>query len=223
MPQLLLPTQCSDGLVIIVGGAVVDIQAQPSNVDLQRGTSVPGRVRQVAGGVARNIAEGLSRMLEPPTPPPMLASLVGDDGPGAFLLSNLRGLRLDLSLLVTKEGMSTPCVVAAFDKSGELTTCVADVAALEHHLTPDLVSGLLSRPAREAGSGVPSVIGRAALLVVEANLAEEAVEAACRAAAAARVPIFMEPVSVPKSVRQGSSTVFLRRHATADVMYLLLQ
>jgi hypothetical protein len=39
-------------------------QAQASSSSsVQRGTSVPGRVRQVPGGVGRNVAEGISRIL----------------------------------------------------------------------------------------------------------------------------------------------------------------
>lgn len=69
-------------------------QAQPSSSDVQRGTSVPGLVRQVPGGVARNIVEGISRALASTgAPPPRFVSVVGDDAAGAMLLSALRSLR----------------------------------------------------------------------------------------------------------------------------------
>lgn len=42
---------------------------------------------------------------------------------------------------------------------------------------------------------------QASLLLAEANLSPAALEAACATAAAARVPVFLEPVSVPKAVR----------------------
>ena len=52
------------------------------------------QITQVPGGVGRNIAEALSRLL-PGThlPPPLFLSLVGEDAAGDFLLARLRPLR----------------------------------------------------------------------------------------------------------------------------------
>ena len=55
-----------------------------------------------------------------------------------------------------------------------------------------------------------SPLQKASLLVIEANLSCEAIRAACVAAAEAAVPVFMEPVSVPKSIRQD---LLHRQHA----------
>ncbi|KAG1666514.1 hypothetical protein FOA52_014411 [Chlamydomonas sp. UWO 241] len=261
------------GLAIIVGGAVLDVQALPGDAaDVCRGTSVPGRVQQVPGGVGRNIAEGLSRLVGSPLPAPLLATVVGDDAAGTFLLAHLQSLRLDTRLVEMRAGVATPCVVAVFDRGREVAACVADVASLEEHLGPGLVRDLLTcgRPpaaaaaaaaaagtqrgggggggggsiggggggssggsgssngvvggggfsgsgggGRGGGGGVRSSSGgsssisgsggpihRASLLLVEANMSEVALTEAVRVGAGAGVPIiFMEPVSVPKSVR----------------------
>lgn len=69
------------------------VQARPTTVDLQRGGSVPGSVRQVPGGVGRNIAEAISRLMPQTQPAPMFISLVGDDTAGSFLANALRTLR----------------------------------------------------------------------------------------------------------------------------------
>lgn len=45
------------------------------------------------GGVGRNMAEALSRLLPPAAPAPVFISLVGDDTAGAFLTASLRRLR----------------------------------------------------------------------------------------------------------------------------------
>lgn len=58
-----------------------------------RGSSVPGTVTQVPGGVARNIADGISQLLQQPSRAPMLISVVGADAAGAMLLSSLNKLR----------------------------------------------------------------------------------------------------------------------------------
>lgn len=80
-------------------------------------------------------------------------------------------------------------MVAVLDRSGEVAACVADVAAPAAELTPDVVQQHL--PA----------IQQAGLLVLDANLQQQALAAAAQAAAAAGVPVLFEPVSVPKSVR----------------------
>jgi hypothetical protein len=53
---------------------------------LATGTSVPGRVSLVPGGVARNITAALAALRPPHTPPPLLLSCVGDDAPGDALV-----------------------------------------------------------------------------------------------------------------------------------------
>ncbi|KAG2422599.1 hypothetical protein HXX76_010381 [Chlamydomonas incerta] len=177
------------GPLVIVGGICLDIQAKPTQVEVNRGTSVPGTVRQVPGGVGRNMAEALSRLLPPAAPAPVFISLVGDDTAGAYLTASLRRLRLDLTHLLTCPGAPTPCVSAVMDRGGEVAACVADVVAVEEHLTPQRLADSAQQ------------IKQACLLLAEANLSAAALEYVCRTAAAARVPVFIEPVSVPKAAR----------------------
>ncbi len=60
------------------------------------GTTVPGEVRRLPGGVARNIAAVLAALpsdaadAHAPPPPPLLISAVGDDADGGALLAHLR-------------------------------------------------------------------------------------------------------------------------------------
>lgn len=94
-----------------------------------------------------------------------------------------------------------------------MASCIAHVQALEQCLTPQLVTQLLCSASTPSTSfptpstfPTPAIGGQgpihsASLLLVEANLSEAAIVAACEAAAQAGVPVFLEPVSVPKSVR----------------------
>lgn len=75
-----------------VASAAPPLQAHPSGpADVARGGSVPGRVSQSPGGVARNVAEALTRLLAsagcPPARLPLLVSAVGDDLAGRTLLA----------------------------------------------------------------------------------------------------------------------------------------
>jgi len=82
--------------VVVIGGAVVDIQAWPA-VATRAGTTVPGVVKQLPGGVARNIAAVLAALLHPSRGPlPLVVSALGDDSPGQLLLAHLRCVFLSL-------------------------------------------------------------------------------------------------------------------------------
>ena len=78
-------------------------QAHPSGpADVLRGGSVPGRVTQSAGGVARNVAEALALLLKTAGAGagasggqlalPLLVSAVGDDLAGQALLQHWKSL-----------------------------------------------------------------------------------------------------------------------------------
>ena len=62
-----------------------------------------------------------------------------------------------------------------------------------------LQPGTLTLVVSAASKDAP--IQRAAMVVLEANLSEASLRAVSSAATSARVPIFLEPVSVPKSAR----------------------
>lgn len=73
------------------------LQAHPTGpADVQRGGSVPGRVSQSPGGVARNVAEALTLLLKSAGATagqlPLLVSAVGDDLAGRTLLQHWQAL-----------------------------------------------------------------------------------------------------------------------------------
>ncbi|KAG2491320.1 hypothetical protein HYH03_010326 [Edaphochlamys debaryana] len=155
-------------------------------MDVQRGTSVPGQVRQVPGGVGRNMAEALARLLPPERPAPVFVSLLGDDTAGRTLAAALRRIRLDLTHLLTVPGAPTPCVSAVMDRGGEVAACVADVSSVEEHLTPERLEAECGRQLQQA-----------CMVLAEANLSAPALAFVAARAAAARVPVFLEPVLAP--------------------------
>ena len=72
--------------VIVVGGAVVDLVARPSDgSDLILGTSNPGVVVESDGGVGRNVAEVLGRL----GAKPILYTAVGNDSLGHAIAQRL--------------------------------------------------------------------------------------------------------------------------------------
>ena len=174
----------------------MDITARPMHdLDLKKGTSVPGKVQQVHGGVGRNIAEGLSYLMGSNYPPPIFVSVLGDDAAGRSIMTRLLQLRLDVSnsVLFLKD-VTTPSVLCALDKDGDVATCVADCSSIEMSFTREIASNLVLQ-------AISSSISPISILVVEANLSEEALTAVCAIAVGSHIRVFFEPVSVAKSLR----------------------
>ena len=187
------------GTAVVVGGMVLDVTASPGpHARLRRGSSTPGAVLQNPGGVARNIAEGLARLVGDAGPAPLLISAVGDDVAGRVLIDAWRALGGDTRGVRVCTGASTPVVATVLDHDGEVAASVADTLTAEKGLDASWI-------ARHAGS-----IGRATVLVLDGNCAESTIAAAVDAAERVvgawangeqKPLVWFEPVSVAKSIR----------------------
>ena len=187
------------GTAVVVGGMVLDVTASPGpHARLHRGSSTPGAVRQNPGGVGRNIAEGLARLVGDAGPAPMLISAVGDDVAGRALIDAWRALGGDTRGVRVCTGASTPVVATVLDHDGEVAASVADTLTAEKGLDADWI-------AKHADS-----IGRATVLVLDGNCAESTIAAAVDAAERVvgawangeqKPLVWFEPVSVAKSIR----------------------
>ncbi|XP_059076745.1 pseudouridine kinase [Cryptomeria japonica] len=145
-------------------------------------------VRYVRGGVARNVAECVSKL----GVKPFIISVVGQDLAGNSLLDHWKSLGLPILGIHRCNNIATPIVSNIFDSEGELSAAVADVEAVEKALTAEWINQF------------SSYIGSAPLLMVDANLHPLALEAACNLAKESNTPVWLEPVSVAKSVRARS-------------------
>ena len=187
------------GTAVVVGGMVLDVTASPGpHAQLRRGSSTPGAVLQNPGGVARNIAEGLARLVGDAGPAPLLISAVGDDVAGRALIDAWRALGGDTRGVRVCTGASTPVVATVLDHDGEVAASVADTLTAETGLDASWI-------AKHADS-----IGRATVLVLDGNCAESTINAAVDAAERVVGPwangeqkplVWFEPVSVAKSIR----------------------
>ena len=187
------------GTAVVVGGMVLDVTASPGpHARLRAGSSTPGAVRQNPGGVARNIAEGLARLVGDAGPAPLLISAVGDDVAGRALIDAWRALGGDTRGVRVCTGASTPVVATVLDHDGEVAASVADTLTAEKGLDASWI-------AKHADS-----IGRATVLVLDGNCAESTIAAAVDAAERVvgawangeqKPLVWFEPVSVAKSIR----------------------
>ena len=187
------------GTAVVVGGMVLDVTASPGpHARLRRGSSTPGAVLQNPGGVGRNIAEGLARLVGDAGPAPLLISAVGDDVAGRALIDAWRALGGDTRGVRVCTGASTPVVATVLDHDGEVAASVADTLTAETGLDADWI-------AKHADA-----VGRATVLVLDGNCAESTIAAAVDSAERVVGPwangeqkplVWFEPVSVAKSIR----------------------
>lgn len=169
---------------VIIGGMVLDIHATPSIPPNPR-TTAPGKVCYAAGGVARNIAECVSKL---GTKPCMISTL-GLDMAGNLLLEYWKSAGLSIEGIRMGQEIDTPVVCIVFDTYGEPAAAVASVESVERFLTPEWIAQFKSN------------IASTPIVMVDANLSPAALQASCELAAEFGTPLWFEPVSVAKSRR----------------------
>ncbi len=167
--------------VVVVGGANMDLKSRTGAAPIL-GTSNPGHQSWSPGGVGRNIAENLARLGDPVE----LVAAVGDDPVGRDLLARTAAAGVGIGHVVTSR-RPTGVYAAVLDDVGELVIAVSDMAATDELTVADLA------PARD-------LVRRARLVVVDGNLSEGLVGWLLDVAAAAAVPVVLDPVSVPKAL-----------------------
>ncbi|PIA55666.1 hypothetical protein AQUCO_00700167v1 [Aquilegia coerulea] len=172
---------------VVIGGMVLDIHAKPSTTAHPK-TTTPGKVHYVTGGVARNIAECMSKL----GIKPFMISIVGDDMAGNLLMDYWKSAELDTAGIEQRQDITTPVVCNLFDANGELMAAVASVEAIELFLTQEQIQRFSSN------------ICSAPVVMIDANLNPHSLEASCKIAKEADIPVWFEPVSVAKSKRVAS-------------------
>ncbi|CCH80290.1 Carbohydrate kinase, PfkB family protein [Nostocoides japonicum T1-X7] len=170
------------GRVVVVGAALMDVHAV-SRRRLVLETSNPATISTSPGGVGRNIAENLARLGTAVD----LVAVVGADAFGDALIDQARSVGIGTGEMITTP-YPTGTYVAVLDADGELSVAASDATATDGLTVPMLV-------------GARSALESAALLVLDGNLPPACVGWLLDVAAAASVPVVLEPVSVPKAER----------------------
>ncbi len=166
--------------VLVIGGAVLDTKLRTASPPVP-GTSNPGSASWTAGGVGRNIAENLARLGTSTA----LVAAVGDDLAGESIVGRTAAAGVDCRNVVLSP-LSTGTYAAVLDEDGDLLIAVADMRATDALTVADL-------------GVVPSLLGGADALVVDANLDDSVVRWLLSAAQEAGVLTVLEPVSVAKA------------------------
>jgi pseudouridine kinase len=166
--------------VVVVGGANMDIKAQAHHA-IELRTSNPGAAVSTPGGVGRNIAENLARLGSPTH----LVAPVGNDSFGHEIVAATRSAGVVVDHMITTDD-PTGTYLAVLDATGELVVAVSNMRATDRLTVRQLM-------------GSRDLLGHADLLVLDGNIPEAPAAWLLDFAAAANVPVVMDPVSVAKA------------------------
>ena len=105
--------------IVVIGAVFVDIKGYPEDTFIPPGRN-KGRVEQIHGGVARNVAEDVANCELRPA----LVSLVDDTSTGEDVLRKLRNHKVNTDYIrATKDGMGT--WLAVFDNDGDVAASIS--------------------------------------------------------------------------------------------------
>lgn len=140
-------------LILVIGGANIDVMARSSYGDLVLEESNKGEVDFGCGGVGRNIAENLGRL----GLAPQFVSIFGDDMLGQRLQQSCAdgGVRLEHAII--RKGANTDSYVSIHDGTGEMHVAMHQMGLIDS-LTPAIIET------------INPVIATADALVLDANL-----------------------------------------------------
>jgi pseudouridine kinase len=168
----------SDSPVLVIGAAGVDLVGR-LKVDLQRATSNPSQIRSSFGGVARNVAENLSRLGQRVS----LLTALGQDEMGEHLIQQIQSAGVDTqSVLISKE-WPTGTYLAVINQKGELQFALDDMRA---------ISAITSEYLHTR----KDLFENASLLFIDANVPKAALRTAISLAKKYHIPICADPTSV---------------------------
>lgn len=166
--------------VVVVGGVNIDIGGWPDS-PLASGESNPGVVKTSLGGVGRNIAHNLSLL----GIHVKLLTALGTDMNALRVEAGCAESGVDIRHVRKVQGENTSTYLFISDTNGNAVLGISDMKICDF-ITPDYLEEKLD------------ILRGAKAVVVEANIPEESI---AYITGHVRVPIFADPVSVPKSKR----------------------
>ena len=172
-----------DNPVIVIGGSGVDLIGRLEK-DLVAGTKNPANIRTSYGGVARNVAENLSRLGQNT----ILLTAVGDDHPGKQLLAQAVQAGVDISHVLTTEEHPSGTYLGILNTQGTLQLALDDINATQA-LTPDYIESHAE------------LFKQASLVFIDANLPKATLRKIFSKARIARIPVCADPPAAGLATR----------------------
>jgi pseudouridine kinase len=163
--------------VIVIGGAGIDLVGRLEG-ELIPGKKNPANIRTSYGGVARNVAENLSRLGQRT----ILLTAVGDDQAGKQLLAQAVQAGVDVSKVLTTQEHPTGTYLGVLGVKGALQFALDDINATQS-LTPDYIESHAD------------LFKSASLVFIDANLPKATLRKIFSKARIAKIPVCADPTS----------------------------
>ena len=164
--------------VLVVGAAGLDMKVQPRSEVIESARSNPAQILRGWGGVARNIAENLTRL----GAEVQLITAVGDDGWGQALLESFDRLGIDRDAMVISSDKSTASYVGVHRADNKLWVAFDDMEVIKE-ITPDHLYQWRR------------LFEEADMICVDANLSSETLKVLFQMAADYEVPVCGDPTA----------------------------
>lgn len=177
-----------EGYITVIGGTNVDISGT-SESGLLEEDSNPGLITVTHGGAGRNVAENLKRLGRQVE----FITVLGDDVYGQEIARNLRAIGVGMQNSMIRQGERTSTYLCINDFNGTMKLAVNDMR-LYDDLNRDFLQMKLE------------IINHSDLVVVDANLSEEAIMFVAKNCT---VPILAEPVSIKKAAKLKKALGYL--------------
>lgn len=170
--------------VCVVGGVNIDISGTPFST-LNSRDSNPGKTTLSLGGVARNIAENLSK-LDIKTE---FITALGNDTYALEIQKDSKEKDISLIHSIVKENERTSSYLCINDEKGDMHVAISDMK-IYNYITPKYLTSKLN------------VINKSKLCVVDTNIPEDSLNFLMDNCT---VPIFMDTVSIRKTEKIKNS------------------
>jgi pseudouridine kinase len=167
--------------IVVVGGTNVDIQGFPKDRLILRDSNI-GSVKVSLGGVARNIAENITRL----GINTKLISIIGDDGYGQIVLEQSGKIGLDLSNTMILKGEPTSVYLSILDENGDMELAISSMDIYER-MDIDFIKGYRK------------LIENSRLCIIDTNLPHDTIAYLVRNFKG--VDFFLDTVSTAKTKR----------------------
>ncbi len=167
-----------DSHVLVIGASSIDVKGRASQ-PLLAGTSIPGNVRLSIGGVARNIAENLSRL----DTKVILLSAVGNDAFADSILEQTARVGVDVSHVIHTDRSHSGAYLSLRDEQGRMAYSMDDMAIMES-ITPRMIYD--SR----------ALFRQAAMVFLDGNVPPRTLASVIKITRAVRLPVAVDPTSV---------------------------
>ncbi|EDW03434.1 pseudouridine-metabolizing bifunctional protein C1861.05 [Drosophila grimshawi] len=173
------PSGGSSRKPLVIGASILDLSfTVKEQRDMQLdGATYSAVTKQAAGGVGRNIAEGIYKLYGAVN----LISAVGSDQLG-HMLRQLMPAALQRSLIVDETHATSLCSLV-FDQSGDCKLILGDME-VHDSITPEVLATQ------------SDLFSDAPLIVMDCNISEQAMACTLQLAQKFQVPVFFEPTDM---------------------------